>query len=254
MRKIRKILILICLIYLSTILYRSVSFKFKYNLIINKQFDLSKDYPVIFDYNKDRKATLLDSNNVFYADYSKMKNLGVKNQISYNPVTIGLNSLRIFQEFLKDSSSVNKNIFLSNSNWLYNNIEEDGSWKFMHDKYSSGYLIKSPWVSALAQGIGISVLVRAFKITNDSSYLFCARRACLPFSKDIINGGVRSKNDFGLFYEEYPINNDSKHVLNGFIYSLYGLHDLWILDSNIIAKQYFDDGIISLKILYIGMI
>ena len=41
-------------------------------------------------------------------------------------------------------------------------------------------------------------------------------------------GGVRANNKFGVFYEEYPLASNSTHVLNGFIYSLYGLFDLGI--------------------------
>ena len=58
---------------------------------------------------------------------------------------------------------------------------------------------------------------------------------------------MRTNNKFGVFYEEYPLASNSTHVLNGFIYSLYGLFDLWHLDCNLQAKEYFEDGISTLK-------
>ena len=247
MRRLRKILFYVFVIYLITIFCRSVSFNSKYNALVNLEYNKKNDYPIIFDYNKDSRAILLDSNNIFCTDYSKMRNLGVKNQFSYNPVTISLNSLRTYQSYLIDSNLLYRDIFFSNSNWLCNNIGANGCWKLMHDKLSSGHLIEAPWPSALSQGLGISVLVRAYKMTNDSVYLFSARKALLPFGKTIKEGGVRTNNKFGVFYEEYPLDSNSTHVLNGFIYSLYGLYDLWQLDNNLLAKKYFEDGVSTLK-------
>jgi len=247
MRRSGKIFFYVFVIYLITIFFRSVSFNSKYNALVNLEYNKTNDYPIIFDYNKDSKATLLDANNIFYADYSKMRNLGVKNQFSYNPVTISLNSLRTYQNYLIDSNLLYRDIFLSNSSWLCSNIDTDGRWSLMHDKLSSGHLIEAPWTSALSQGLGISVLTRAYKMTNDSVYLFSARKALLPFGKTVKEGGVRTNNKFGIFYEEYPLDSNSTHVLNGFIFSLYGLYDLWQLDDNLLAKKCFEDGVLTLK-------
>jgi hypothetical protein len=197
-------------------------------------------YYMDFKYVKDSRAFKLDENNVTYIDYSKVKSLGVKNGISYYPVSIGLSGLRFFQ----NGQIV---LFLAQADWLVNNIHKDGSWKIMHNKKIGNTILKAPWISALSQGLGISVLVRAYKLTNDEKYIKTARKALRPFKKSIEDGGIVSLNSFGKFYEEYPLKENPTHVLNGFIYSLFGLYDLYRFDNNKEAKKLFDEGIKSLK-------
>ena len=69
------------------------------------------------------------------------------------------------------------------------------------------YLLKleSGWVSAMAQGHGISMMVRAAQVTADASYWTAAQRALSPFKKLTHEGGVRN-NIMGIYpwFEEYP--------------------------------------------------
>ncbi|XP_037090364.1 D-glucuronyl C5-epimerase B-like [Pollicipes pollicipes] len=79
----------------------------------------------------------------------------------------------------------------------------------------------------MAQGQAMSLLTRAYRVTGDRRYLDAARRAAGPFSVDSRDGGVRTLfQDKYVWYEEYP-TVPSSLVLNGFIYSLMGLYDLW---------------------------
>src|SRR5260370_9661573 len=85
----------------------------------------------------------------------------------------------------------------------------------------------------MAQGVAISVLTRAYRITEDSDYLQSATRALLPFTKNVDDGGVRrgfslasGTSAAGNFYEEYPTRSYSAFTLNGFMFALIGLYDL----------------------------
>jgi len=206
-----------------------------------------RDFYVQFGFNKDQHAMILDKNNVTFVDYSKIKSLGVKNTISYNPVTIGLQGMRYFQKYKREGDHNNFNIFISHAKWLAKNINIDGAWIFSHDKKIGKYNLRAPWVSSLSQGLGISVLTRAYHETNDEMYLASARKALKPFNKNIREGGVTTTNSFGNFYEEYPLKENPTHVLNGFISSLFGLYDLYLYDNNKEAKRLFDQGIETLK-------
>jgi hypothetical protein len=217
------------------------------NVNINSDFGDGTNYFLIFKYVKDKKGIKLDSNLVYYVDYSKIKSLGVSNQLSYYPITIGLGALRSLQAFKLTNDSLHYEIFIANSDWLCENMDSSGNWPTMHNKKIGNKTLFAPWPSAMSQGLGISVLTRAYKTTYDSTYIVSARKAILSFGKTIEEGGVRTNNKFGVFYEEYPLDSNSTHVLNGFIYSLYGLYDLWHLDSNLLAKEYFEDGVSTLK-------
>jgi hypothetical protein len=195
-----------------------------------------------FDYVKEQSAFKLDKNNVTYIDYSKVKSLGVNNTLSYNPISIGLSGLRFLQ------NGKNK-LFFAQANWLVENIDSIGAWYIQHDKKASNYTLKGPWSSALAQGFGISVLVRAYRLSGDEQYIVAARKALIPFQKDIQEGGIAATTEFGIFYEEYPFKDNPTHVLNGFMYSLFALYDLYQIDNNEIAKKLFDEGIATLTVI-----
>jgi len=247
MSLIKKVILLVLFIYLTSVIYRAMNLKELINASVNISLIDETDYYLKFHHSKEAEAIHLDSNNIYYVDYSKIKSLGVLNQKSYYPITIGLGSLRSLQAFKLTHDSLQYKIFIANSDWLCENIDSSGNWPTMHNKEIGNEVLVAPWPSAMSQGLGMSVLTRAYKTTLDSTYLISARKAILSFGRTIPEGGVRTNNKFGVFYEEYPLESNSTHVLNGFIYSLYGLYDLWCLDSNLLAKDYFEEGISTLK-------
>lgn len=112
------------------------------------------------------------------------------------------------------------------------------------------------WYSAMGQGHAISVLTRAYHVSGDGKYLEAAKKALGPFKQDSpgagspvssspdSRGGVRAWFLGHLpWYEEYPSNPPS-FVLNGFIFSLFGLYDLKAKSDE--ARQLFEAGLESL--------
>lgn len=99
-------------------------------------------------------------------------------------------------------------------------------------------------LSAMTHGEAISVLCRTSLYTNSTNYEETALKLLGPFERKIeddgIIGEISSLNSN--WYEEYvtpPLN----HVLNGMIYSLWGLRDLYLLSDNKTAKERFYTGI-----------
>ncbi|KAI6184438.1 Heparosan-N-sulfate-glucuronate 5-epimerase [Aphelenchoides bicaudatus] len=152
-------------------------------------------------------------------------------------------------------TNAHKDAFLASANWLcetQNSKERIGGWSVSVDRELSGIKnkLKAGWVSAMGQGHGISVLVRAYNLTNDQKYFDTAARALRLFEVEAIDGGVRN-HFLGLpWYEEYPTQPPSL-VLNGFIYSLIGLYDMSTLsgEAGLKAKQLFEAGLDSLNVL-----
>jgi glycosyltransferase involved in cell wall biosynthesis len=80
-------------------------------------------------------------------------------------------------------------------------------------------------LSALTQGLGISVLVRAYQISHEDVFLELAHRIVRTFEKDILDGGVSAPIGVdGIFFEEVAVY-PATHALSGFIFALLGLYD-----------------------------
>ena len=77
----------------------------------------------------------------------------------------------------------------------------------------------------MGQGQAISTLGRGYFLYGDKSYVKAMYRGLLPFTVSSEHGGVRAMfMDKYVWYEEYP-TIPSSFVLNGFIFSLFGLND-----------------------------
>ena len=109
------------------------------------------------------------------------------------------------------------------------------------------YAIKAPWVSSMAIGEVMSVYLRMYQIEGNESYLNVAKKAYEFLKIDVADGGVRRRDENGyLWFEEYPSNPPS-YVLNGFIYTLFGLYDLYRVTGMADVKKDIDECIMTLK-------
>jgi hypothetical protein len=99
---------------------------------------------------------------------------------------------------------------------------------------------RPPWVSALAQGTGIQALSRAGHRLGKQSYIDVAHRA-LGIFRAAPPQGIAIRTRAGRHYLIYSFS-PGVHVLNGFIQSLVGLHDLTVLGNDTQAKALFEAG------------
>lgn len=150
------------------------------------------------------------------------------------------------------SSTAHVAHFFAAANWLVNHQDKNGGWPNMVTrKLSNGMLELAPgWYSAMAQGQAMSLLTRAFRVTNDLHYLESALRAIKLFSIRSEHRGILT-TFLGkyVWYEEYP-TIPSSYVLNGFIYSLFGLYDVQQSGTHQLCREagkLFQNGLVSLK-------
>jgi len=86
--------------------------------------------------------------------------------------------------------------------------------------------LPTPWPSALAQGLAVSALLRAFRATDGEAYRQAARKAADFLRVGVEKGGVfRRLTDGAYLYEEYPRPTLSG-VLNGHISAVFALMEL----------------------------
>ena len=169
-----------------------------------------------------------------------------KDKTDYHHISICFYALGHLQIYLDTDNTGSLDTFIKISEWFVDQQLTDGSWlsPFPMPKFN----LHGPHPSAMIQGLAISCLIRAYKITNDDKFLKSSINGLDIFDRDIKDGGVTSNEDDIIFYEEYP-SYPIKRVLNGFIYTLWGLYDMVRIDNNAKADKLYQTGLKSLEIL-----
>lgn len=159
-----------------------------------------------------------------------------------------------FLDNLTLSDTAHLRQFYDAARWLVNHQDDKGGWAIMVTRRLIPNVLElAPgWYSAMAQGQAMSLLVRAYLHSDDPQFLEAAIRALLLFNISSKDGGIVAKFAKAYtWYEEYP-TTPSSYVLNGFIFSLLGLYDVKSAAqgrSALIARQYYDRGMKTLKAL-----
>jgi hypothetical protein len=117
--------------------------------------------------------------------------------------------------------------FLQLARWALNSQDESGGW----ETWTTLGLESATPYSAMTQGEGISVLVRAFSATGEQAYLEGARQALPLLITPLEKGGTSWLAPEGLVLEEVPLESP-KTILNGWIFAFYGIYDLQIVDNS----------------------
>ncbi|HET8845963.1 MAG TPA: glycosyltransferase [Ktedonobacteraceae bacterium] len=80
-------------------------------------------------------------------------------------------------------------------------------------------------LSAPVQGLGLSVLLRAYQLTKDEQFLDVAHRVARTFAEDLLDGGICAPlGQDGFFFETFAIYPAS-HQLAGFVLAVFGLYE-----------------------------
>jgi hypothetical protein len=137
-------------------------------------------------------------------------------------------------------------------------MRADGAFTYPHP-YNLYYYGKLPsgWTSAMAQGTVLSAFARAYHVTCDKRYLEAGEKTLAYLLTPIEKGGTTTSLRYlhpslagDPWYEEYPNPNKPAYTLNGFMYTLLGIHDWAEATGSEKAKNAFDAGVRSLvKIL-----
>ena len=169
--------------------------------------------------------------------------------LQYNPIAIAQYGLGNYNRWRRNSDDSRRQKFFLSADWLIAHLESSAHglavWNH-HFDWEYRDTLKAPWYSGLAQGQGISVLVRAHKESGDSSYLEAARNAYASFELAVSEGGVAFVDECGdLWFEEYIVSPPT-HILNGFIWSLWGVYDYFLVTKEESARALFSRGVRTL--------
>lgn len=215
----------------------------------NPAFPYSLDYTTIgmeeyYDMEFDENGIILMSHY-----YDHLEKYGNEEKHYHSPVKIAHYALAAYNDYLKTGDAAFERKFKIHLEYLVNSAE----------KYKNGIVWKTPtsnpkyglapgYISAIVQGLVISALVRGSLHFGIEAYFKLAEDALLILEVPVEEGGLLANAKWGKIYEEYPCIPYS-HVVNGHIFCLIGLFDLYHITESRKAKLLFDDGIDSLKIM-----
>lgn len=160
---------------------------------------------------------------------------GERTEAVYFPTTVFQKGLAHWDLWLlsdKASASDFASV-LAAAEWATRQIDGKGGWKCWD---SFGVSARVPY-NAMAQGEGISLLVRAYDATRDVRYLDAATRAIELLFRDEQDGGVSRDGFGGVVLEEVPVG-PRYTILNGWIFALFGAYDyLLVVDDPAIRSR-----------------
>lgn len=134
--------------------------------------------------------------------------------------------------------------FLKWADWFVQN-HKNGAWYWDTSIPVRG--IKPPWISALTQSVGISLLLRAYQDTGKRKYLDVATKAFGWMKLPVAHRGVAFSNANGTWLEEYPNKDNPSHVFNGHVWGLFGVYDYYRVTGDKSALALFNAGVRVIK-------
>jgi len=169
--------------------------------------------------------------------------------LQYNPIAIAQWGLGNYNLSCRSADSARKNKFLKAAIWLRDHLEQNSSglWVWNHHfDWEYRDTLRAPWYSGLAQGQGISLLLRAHRETAEPEYQHAAQRAFASFLIPVDDGGVTFTDPQGdIWFEEYIVSPPT-HILNGFIWAAWGVHDYSLASGDPTARSLFQQAIHTL--------
>ncbi len=170
--------------------------------------------------------------------------------VQYNPIAVAQWGLGNLNRLRGSGDPEARRKFLLASDWLCQRLEPNANGVYVWNHYFDWEyrkMLRAPWYSGLAQGQGISLLVRAHAETGDAKYQKAAALAFRSFFADTDSGGVTFQDEAGdLWFEEYILSPPT-HILNGFMWAAWGVYDYWLATGDSEARSLFTSAIKTLR-------
>lgn len=183
---------------------------------------------------KVERTTTLDKNGIPY----NIAAYGEKKKKVHFPITIFQYGLGAYDKYLETGEQKYREITIRMAYWAVRHQQADGSWD------AFGILHYKNHYSSMAQGEGASLLARAYVETKEDKYLSAGKKAVDFMLKPIKEGGTAEETDEGLVLYEYP---GKPAVLNGWIFSSFGLLDVWKMTGDQKYKDAWEKTLNGIK-------
>lgn len=156
----------------------------------------------------------------------------------YFSIEIFQYGLGAYDLYLMNNEKVMLEKVIACADWAVENQQNDGSWvTFAYENPKHPY-------SSMAQGEGISLLLRAYIETNDQKYLDVTEKAKKYMLMPIEKGGTTRYENNDVFL--YECTHDPL-ILNGWIFSLWGLWDYCKFSKDENTQKILSKTLLSLE-------
>lgn len=216
----------------------------KWLKILFKKSDLHKEQGVGEYYSKDKVEG-------YYNNLKHKVNWGLGFDINgiplvedsegnklYFTITIAQYGLGCYDKYLESKEKKYLENFFLVADYLMNTQDEMGGYdvsKSLGCKYSS-----------MAQGESVSVLLRAYLKTKQECYLQKAKHAYECMVRPLNKLGTQRIKNGSIYYEEFATEGAEATVLNGWIFSIFGLIDYFKIVQNKETEKLLKESIKSL--------
>jgi len=160
--------------------------------------------------------------------------------LQYNPIAIAQWGLGNFNLHRRTGEPERAARYLRAADWLLRNLKPNDRgvlvWRHEFD-WEYRDTLKAGWYSALAQGQGVSLLCRAHRETGRDAYLEAARAAFHALTVNVADGGVRLPDGPDGAWLEETIVDPPTHILNGFLWAMWGVHDYAVTSGERTAEE-----------------
>jgi heparosan-N-sulfate-glucuronate 5-epimerase len=167
----------------------------------------------------------------------------------YNPIAVAQYGLAAYNQLERHAGGDWAPKVATVARWLVDNLEPNGAgipvWQHHFDWEYRDTLV-APWYSGLAQGQGISLLVRAHRLAGDDAYATAAERAFESLRRTIDEGGVIHVDRDGYRWIEEYIVDPPTHILNGFMWAAWGVRDWALATGSTDAKDLWEASVETL--------
>ena len=155
------------------------------------------------------------------------------------PIELAQYGLGAYDLFLKTNDEYYLYIAEKCGEWLLDNQGDNGGWRNFE------FLNPTFPYSSMAQGEAVSLFARLFVSKNDKKYLSAAKKAIDFMLLPIEKGGTAKYEGQDIYLYEYTIPGETI-VLNGWIFSIWGIYDYYLLTLDNEIYNIFKKSISSL--------
>jgi heparosan-N-sulfate-glucuronate 5-epimerase len=148
--------------------------------------------------------------------------------LQYNPIAIAQWGLGNWNLWRRTGDAARRARWGLAADWLVDRLAPNAHglpvWKHEFN-WEYRDTLRAGWYSALAQGQGLSLLCRAHRATGERRYLDAAHAAFRVLTVPVGEGGVLIREDADGAWLEEAVVSPPTHILNGFLWTIWGVRD-----------------------------
>jgi len=179
----------------------------------------------------------------YYVDYRAKTVTPAENGVPTTAVALAQRALGWWERGLAGEDGAEASFLALAAELQRSAVAVDGELRWQYLTAVPKYGLTPPWCSAMAQGQAASVFVRAYRAGGDERFAEDALRAIASL---VHESELVDVTPDGPVLEEAPSRPPS-HILNGWIYALWGLWDVAVGLDDAAALRGFEAGVGCLR-------